>query len=52
MADDLRPLVATASQILAAYDHGDLVWGHASARDPQGRGAWIKAAGQEQPTSS
>lgn len=45
MADDLRALVATASQILAADGHGDLVWGHASARDPQGRGVWIKAAG-------
>ncbi|MFE4758495.1 class II aldolase/adducin family protein [Streptomyces mirabilis] len=45
MADDLRALVATASRILAADGHGDLVWGHASARDPQGRGVWIKAAG-------
>ncbi|MHB9849038.1 class II aldolase/adducin family protein [Streptomyces krungchingensis] len=45
MADDLRALVATASRILAADGQGDLVWGHASARDPQDRGVWIKAAG-------
>ena len=27
-------LVATASRVLAANGHGDLVWGHASVRDP------------------
>lgn len=44
MSDALRSLVATSSQILAAAGHGDLVWGHASARDPSGRGVWIKSA--------
>lgn len=39
---DIRELVATASRILGAAGHGDLIWGHASARDPEGRGAWIK----------
>lgn len=43
-ADDPRALVSTASRILAATGHGDLVWGHASVRDPEGRGVWIKAA--------
>lgn len=40
-----RELVARASRVLAADGHGDLVWGHASARDPRGRGIWIKRAG-------
>jgi len=42
--DDLREQVAIASQVLALEDHGDLVWGHVSVRDPEGRGAWMKAA--------
>ena len=42
---DPRQLVATASQVLGASGHGDLVWGHASTRDPEGRGAWLKQAG-------
>lgn len=44
MSEDIRALVATASRILAAAGHGDLIWGHASARDPDDRGVWIKAA--------
>lgn len=39
-----RQLVATASRILAESGHGDLIWGHASARDTEGRGVWLKAA--------
>jgi L-fuculose-phosphate aldolase len=42
---DITGLVATASRILAAAGQGDLIWGHASVRDPDGRGAWLKAAG-------
>ena len=41
---ELVELVATASRILAATGHGDLIWGHASVRDPDGRGVWLKAA--------
>lgn len=41
---ELREQVARASQVLALEDHGDLVWGHVSARDPEGRGAWMKAS--------
>ena len=41
----IADLVATASRILAAAGQGDLIWGHASVRDPDGRGAWLKAAG-------
>ncbi|HEX3923970.1 MAG TPA: class II aldolase/adducin family protein [Streptosporangiaceae bacterium] len=44
MSEDVRELVATASKILAAAGHGDLIWGHTSARDPDGRGVWLKAA--------
>lgn len=44
MTEQLRQLVATSSRILAASGHGDLIWGHASARDPEGRGVWIKSA--------
>ena len=39
-----RSLVATASRVLADQGHDDLIWGHASVRDDDGRGVWIKAA--------
>ncbi|WP_375399450.1 class II aldolase/adducin family protein [uncultured Amnibacterium sp.] len=44
MSDDPRDLVATASRILGNAGHSDLIWGHASARDVEGRGAWLKSA--------
>ena len=44
MSSDVRNLVATSSRVLAAAGHDDLIWGHSSARDPQGRGVWIKSA--------
>jgi L-fuculose-phosphate aldolase len=37
--------VALGCRILAAEEQGDFVWGHVSARDPDGRGVWMKAAG-------
>ena len=37
--------VARACRILAAEGQGDTVFGHVSARDPEGRGFWIKPAG-------
>ncbi|MCC3312964.1 class II aldolase/adducin family protein [Nocardia africana] len=43
--DEVRWLVATSSRILARYGQGDFIWGHSSARDPEGRGVWIKAGG-------
>jgi ribulose-5-phosphate 4-epimerase/fuculose-1-phosphate aldolase len=43
--DDLRAEVALGCRILAAEDQGDFVWGHVSARDPDGRGVWMKASG-------
>ncbi|MDL5159065.1 class II aldolase/adducin family protein [Actinomycetospora termitidis] len=45
MTDDIRELVSLASRVLGAADQGDFIWGHASARDPDGRGAWIKRSG-------
>lgn len=38
-------LVVQACQALATAGQDDLVWGHPSVRDPQGRGVWMKAAG-------
>jgi L-ribulose-5-phosphate 4-epimerase len=40
--DDVRDLVATASRVLGNAGHGDLIWGHASSRDAQDRGVWMK----------
>lgn len=42
---EIRELVSLASRVLGHADHGDLIWGHASVRDPHGRGAWLKASG-------
>ncbi|WP_113705121.1 class II aldolase/adducin family protein [Nonomuraea lactucae] len=41
----MKSLVIQASHALAAAGQGDLVWGHASVRDPEGRGIWIKTPG-------
>jgi L-fuculose-phosphate aldolase len=41
----VKSLVIRASHALAAAGQGDLVWGHAGVRDPEGRGIWIKAPG-------
>lgn len=40
----IRELIATASQVLAANGQDDFIWGHASMRDPNDRGVWIKQA--------
>ncbi|MGH3343252.1 MAG: class II aldolase/adducin family protein [Carbonactinosporaceae bacterium] len=45
MSQDARELVSLASRVLGAADQGDLIWGHASVRDPGGRGVWIKQSG-------
>jgi L-ribulose-5-phosphate 4-epimerase len=46
VSDEIREVVALASRVLAAAGHGDLVWGHASSREPESEGAvWIKASG-------
>lgn len=43
--DQARALVSDASRALAFGGLGDLVWGHVSVRDHEGRGIWMKAAG-------
>src|SRR3954462_8589918 len=40
----LRAEVALGCRVLGLEDQGDLVWGHVSARDPEGRGVWMKAS--------
>jgi L-fuculose-phosphate aldolase len=42
---ELRRDVARGCRVLAAEGHDDLIWGHVSARDPDGRGAWMKCGG-------
>lgn len=42
---ELRRLVSTGCRVLGQADQGDLIWGHLSARDPDGRGVWMKANG-------
>ncbi|MET8873224.1 class II aldolase/adducin family protein [Nocardia sp. NPDC004604] len=37
--------VVHASHALATAGLSDMVWGHASVRDPDGNGAWMKASG-------
>jgi L-ribulose-5-phosphate 4-epimerase len=46
LSAEIREVVALAHRVLASAGLGDLVWGHASARDPKCKDAvWIKAAG-------
>jgi len=42
--EELRGEVALGCRILGLEDQGDFVWGHVSARDPEGRGVWMKAS--------
>ncbi len=45
MTQRLRELLSLGCRVLGAADQGDLIWGHLSARDPGGRGVWMKASG-------
>jgi L-ribulose-5-phosphate 4-epimerase len=45
VSEGLLEEVAIGCRILALEGQGDLVWGHVSARDPEGRGIWMKCAG-------
>jgi L-fuculose-phosphate aldolase len=38
-------LAAMGNRALAAAGQADMVWGHASVRDPERRGAWMKSSG-------
>jgi len=42
---DLAAEVALANRALGAAEQSDMVWGHASLRDPDSRGVWMKASG-------
>jgi ribulose-5-phosphate 4-epimerase/fuculose-1-phosphate aldolase len=42
--EELRSHIALGCRILGREDQGDFVWGHVSARDPGGRGVWMKAS--------
>jgi L-fuculose-phosphate aldolase len=44
VSDELREQVALGCRILGLEDQSDFVWGHVSARDPEGRGIWMKAS--------
>lgn len=39
---DAREMVSRGCRVLGEADQGDLVWGHVSMRDPEGRGVWMK----------
>lgn len=47
MTDDTELIAAAslANRALGAGGQADMVWGHASLRDPDGRGVWMKASG-------
>ena len=38
-------LAVDGCRVLAAAGQADMVWGHPSVRDPQGRGVWMKCSG-------
>jgi L-fuculose-phosphate aldolase len=44
-AAEATRLAVQACQALTAAGQSDMVWGHASVRDPDGRGAWLKSSG-------
>lgn len=42
---ELRHQIVLACRVLENAGQGDMVWGHVSARDPGGRGLWLKGRG-------
>jgi ribulose-5-phosphate 4-epimerase/fuculose-1-phosphate aldolase len=44
-ADAAITLAVDGCRALAAAGQADMVWGHPSVRDPEGRGVWMKASG-------
>lgn len=44
-ARSVRQEVSLGCSVLALEGQSDLIWGHLSARDPGGRGTWLKGAG-------
>lgn len=43
--DAARAVIAAACRVLQAVGQGDMVWGHVSVRDANGRGVWVKGSG-------
>ncbi|UVF80745.1 class II aldolase/adducin family protein [Gordonia mangrovi] len=41
---EIREMVSLSSRVMAAAGSNDFIWGHVSARDPEGRGVWMKQA--------
>jgi L-fuculose-phosphate aldolase len=42
--EQIRRDVVTACRVLEAAGQADMVWGHVSVRDPEGRGVWLKGS--------
>lgn len=42
---EARSLITAACRVLHAAGQGDMVWGHVSVRDADGRGVWLKGSG-------
>jgi L-ribulose-5-phosphate 4-epimerase len=42
--ESVRNQVVTACRVLLAAGQADMVWGHVSIRDPEGRGVWLKGS--------
>lgn len=43
--DELRREVVRGGVVLEQAGQAEMIWGHVSARDPEGRGVWMKASG-------
>jgi L-fuculose-phosphate aldolase len=43
IAEDPIAAVVAGCRVLGDNELGDMVWGHVSVRDPEGRGIWMKA---------
>lgn len=41
---EIRSSIVTACRVLEAAGQADMVWGHVSIRDPDGRGVWLKGS--------
>lgn len=42
---DVRTDVSLGCRVLAMTGQSDMIWGHVSRRDPDGRGTWLKGGG-------
>jgi L-fuculose-phosphate aldolase len=44
LSADVRQTIVRACRVLERIGQGDLIWGHVSIRDEEGRGLWLKGA--------